>query len=63
MSKFQEYLEAAKSKKQIVDIYQLDNGNWKIKTKGDKDPWIDEFDSEEEATTYALRNGATVEGI
>jgi len=32
---------------------------WKIKTN---DVWIDEFDSEEEATTYALRNGCKVEG-
>ena len=40
-------------------IFQNDSGKWKIKTDVE---WFEEFDCEEEATTYALREGCVVEG-
>lgn len=50
-------------KKQLAKIYETEDGSeqWKIKTE-DGVVWIDTFESEEEATTYALRNGCRVEG-
>ena len=56
-------------KKQLATIYETEHGSekWKIKTSDGIDSkaiviWIDTFESEEEATTYALRNGCRVEG-
>lgn len=47
--------------KPLAKIYEDANeaGKWRIETDI---VWIDKFDSEEEATTYALRNGCRVEG-
>jgi N-acyl-L-homoserine lactone synthetase len=45
--------------KPLAEIYEDEYG-WHIKTNGEV--WIDTFESEEEADTYALRNGCRVEG-
>jgi hypothetical protein len=47
-------------KKELAEIFMDENGMYKIRTG--KDIWIDDFDTEEEATTYALRNGCRVKG-
>lgn len=44
--------------KPVATIYQ-EGGRWKIRTDI---VWIDDFDTEEKATTYALRNGCRVAG-
>ena len=50
-------------KKQLATIYLDDNGHWKILTPGPPPAiWYDDFETEEEATTYALREGCKVEG-
>jgi hypothetical protein len=56
------------SKKPLAEIYEDETG-WHIRTDAEgfenrqqKDVWIDTFPTEEEATTYALRNGCRVEG-
>ena len=46
-------------KKPEATIFQDDNGCWKIKTDIE---WVDTFDTEEDATTYALREGCKVAG-
>ena len=51
---------AKKYRKEQAKIFQDTDGYWRISTN--QNIWIDQFDTEEEATTYALRNGCSVEG-
>ena len=46
-------------KKQKAEIFWTEEG-WKIKTGATV--WAGTFETEEEATTYALRDGCSVEG-
>lgn len=49
-------------KKPNCESYQTENGMWKIRDIKDGLVWCDEFDTQEEADTYALRNGAIPKG-
>ena len=48
------------SRKPLATIKQDETGQYRIYTDGQA--WVDSFDTEEEADTYALRNGCQVEG-
>lgn len=47
------------ARKQKAEIVQTADG-WVIVVNGEQ--WIDVFETEEDATTYALREGCAVEG-